>query len=130
MASVAALAQRRAQVNDRLAGLAERVNARAATPRPAPTYSKYPEIAAIERLEYLADLLETAVGPADAEHDQLVVTTEIAADLFTQVQEAQTDGVETRRPAPAHQPAAPAGPAQTATRPGAPARRAPAQGQR
>lgn len=114
MASVRALALRRAQVEARLTAHAERL----AGDSPRPVWSKVPEIATIERLEWAADLLDAAAGsPATAtnaaEHQQLEVTTEIAADLFDQVQEAQNDAPQARRPAPAHQPAAPAGPAQT-----------------
>ena len=107
MASERALAVRRATAMQRLTDAAVRIDPAAAPP----AWSKQPEIAALERLEWVADLLDRA-APAAAEHAQLVVTTEIASDLFDQVQEAHTDAPETRRPAPAHQPAAPAGPAE------------------
>jgi len=117
MATVGALAIRRELVEARLAAAAARV-ASPTAPLPPESYSRQPEIAAIERLEYLADLLEAATGTAPdapvAEHEQLEVTTEIAADLFAQVHEEQADADETGGQTPVDEPHSAPAPAQSA----------------
>jgi hypothetical protein len=126
MASKNALAIRRGEVATRLAALAERVNARLATPLAEPQYSKNFEIAAIERLEWLAALIEAQLTLQEtptmdeqselaAARKQLDETTQVADDATEQVQEqeAAADASNEVRPAapresePAPAPAAP-----------------------
>lgn len=96
MASIRALAVRRANVEDQLAALAARVQARLATPLVEPTYSKVPEIAALDRLEWLAGLL-TALLDTEAAPDE--------------------DGRHEVRQAPAGEPEPPPAPAPAAPTP-------------
>jgi hypothetical protein len=126
MASVRALAIRRGEVEAKLATLAERVNARLATPLAEPAYSKVPEIAVLQRLEWLATLIEAQTTLQEtptmdeqselaAARKQLDETTQVADDATEQVQEqeAEADASNEVRPAapresePAPAPAAP-----------------------
>lgn len=67
MASIGALAIRRGQVEARLTTLTARLTGRGgAGPVPPASYSKDPQIAALERLEYLADLLTAVAGSTEA----------------------------------------------------------------
>lgn len=115
MASERALALRRANVQDRLTAAAARI-APDATP---PQWSKDPLIAGIERLEWLAGLLDCSSAPPapadelNAARQQLAETTVVAADLQAQLEEAPHGDPG---PAPAHQSAPPAAAPEAATR--------------
>lgn len=85
MASERALAIRRAAVENKLMGLAERVNSLSAAPAPPPAYAKAAEIAALERLEWVTRLLDAQIAQMEAIAQQLAETTAVAADLEAQL---------------------------------------------